>query len=49
MLESNINSGKQKLVNPNGLKYGVSITDCCIDLVETEELMKLAHNILLNC
>ena len=41
MLESNINEGKQKLVfgEKDKLKYGVSITDSCISIKETEDLM----------
>lgn len=33
MIESNINAGRQDVPaeGPNGLKYGVSITDACID------------------
>ena len=41
MMESNINEGKQKLVfgEKNKLLPGVSITDSCISIQETEELM----------
>ena len=41
MLESNINEGKQKLVfgKKEQLKYGVSITDSCINIQETENLI----------
>jgi len=40
MLESNINSGNQKLgENPQDLKYGVSITDECIDWPTTDKLL----------
>ena len=41
MIESNINEGKQKLVfgEKNKLKYGVSITDSCISIDETENLL----------
>lgn len=45
MIESNINEGKQELGNII-LKKGVSITDSCINLQETEELLLLSHNIL---
>ncbi|MCH2155075.1 MAG: 3-deoxy-7-phosphoheptulonate synthase [Opitutales bacterium] len=42
MIESNINEGKQKLAGPlDSLKYGVSVTDACVNLQETEAL--LAH------
>ncbi|KAF2669568.1 phospho-2-dehydro-3-deoxyheptonate aldolase [Microthyrium microscopicum] len=38
MIESNINEGNQKVPKegPSGLKYGVSITDACIDWASTE-------------
>lgn len=37
MLESNINFGNQKIPkNLDDLKYGVSVTDACIDWAETE-------------
>ena len=45
MLESNLYAGKQKFPQPKDqLKYGVSITDGCIDLETTEKLLKNAHN-----
>ena len=41
MLESNINAGKQKLDKPlKDLAYGVSVTDACIDLEETERVLE---------
>ncbi len=47
MLESHINAGNQSL---NGtaatLKYGVSITDPCIDWQTTETLLREAHRAL---
>ncbi len=43
MLESNLQAGNQKLADPKALKYGVSITDGCIDWAETEELILSAH------
>ena len=46
MIESNINSGKQTLTDPNMLEYGVSITDSCIDIIETKTLLKWASNFL---
>ena len=41
MLESNINEGTQKLIlgEKDNLKYGVSITDGCINLQETHNLL----------
>lgn len=44
MLESNINSGKQKITS--NLKHGVSITDACIDLQETDILLNELYSIL---
>ena len=42
MIESNINEGAQKLTNNGVLKYGISITDSCINIKETEmHLMNL--------
>ena len=46
MLESNINEGNQKL-NQN-LEYGVSITDACINLEETELLLTKFNQALNN-
>ena len=37
MLESNINEGNQKITED--LKYGVSLTDACIDWETTENLI----------
>ena len=39
MIESNINEGKQNLCEKKNLKKGVSITDSCIGLNETRELI----------
>jgi len=38
-LESNINEGKQS-ISPEPLRYGVSITDECIDWEMTESLFR---------
>jgi len=43
MLESHLNEGNQPLGNPADLKYGVSITDACINWATTEELIREAH------
>jgi 3-deoxy-7-phosphoheptulonate synthase len=44
MLESNIHEGNQPLQrNPSKLKYGVSITDACINWETTEELLLKSH------
>lgn len=45
MLESNLVAGNQKL-DPNNLEaliYGQSVTDGCIDFIETSHLLKHAH------
>ena len=43
MLESHINEGAQKLspgtTDPATLKYGVSVTDACIHLADTEKVL----------
>ena len=39
MLESNIGAGNQSIQNPDGLAYGVSITDACIDWDDTKILL----------
>ncbi|KAL7312375.1 3-deoxy-7-phosphoheptulonate synthase [Mucor circinelloides] len=41
MIESNINEGKQSVpeAGPAALKYGVSITDACVDFATTEEML----------
>lgn len=45
MLESHLGEGNQKLTSEtrNALKYGVSITDGCIDWKTTEDLLRKAH------
>lgn len=46
MLESNIHAGQQTLdhANPGALKPGVSITDSCLDIKKTEEILWRAYN-----
>ena len=44
MIESNINEGKQQLTTKTPLKRGVSITDSCIDLETTENIILNAYN-----
>ncbi|MDH4572901.1 3-deoxy-7-phosphoheptulonate synthase [Salinicola acroporae] len=45
MLESNIESGSQSLDNGfSNLKYGVSITDACIDWITTEDLLRSIYS-----
>ncbi len=47
MLESNLKAGKQSLgSDPSALEYGVSITDGCISIDETEALLRSAYDIL---
>ncbi|AGH80430.1 phospho-2-dehydro-3-deoxyheptonate aldolase [Psychromonas sp. CNPT3] len=47
MLESNLNSGNQAAVLPvSNLRYGVSVTDACIDWKSTEALFSQAHDLL---
>jgi len=44
MLESHLNGGNQELVaDLSQLKYGVSITDACINWAETENLLEYAY------
>jgi 3-deoxy-7-phosphoheptulonate synthase len=44
MIESNIEAGSQKITaDPGHLKYGVSITDACIDWSTTERILLDAH------
>lgn len=43
MLESNINAGNQK-INDQPLKYGISITDSCVDINETKNLLYDLYN-----
>lgn len=40
MIESHLNAGNQSINNPQGLSYGVSITDACIDWEETDDLLR---------
>ena len=46
MLESNLNSGNQKVDRSRELQYGVSITDACIGWEETERLLRDFHKAL---
>ncbi len=44
MLESNLHAGNQKIpADLSKLKYGVSVTDACIDWATTEKLLRSAH------
>jgi 3-deoxy-7-phosphoheptulonate synthase len=45
MLESNINRGNQPIPEDHSkLKYGVSVTDACMDWATTEKLLRSAHD-----
>jgi 3-deoxy-7-phosphoheptulonate synthase len=46
MIESNINGGNQPI--SANLKYGVSITDACLDWVNTNRIIQNAHQSLKN-
>ena len=47
MLESNIHAGNQAIPQDlSALKYGVSVTDGCIDWATTEASLRRAHNAL---
>ena len=50
MLESNLKEGNQKIPRDlSQLKYGVSVTDKCIGWEETEHLILLIYDKLLDC
>ena len=45
MIESNLNAGNQNIPkNLNQLKYGISITDKCVDWETTVEMLTRAHS-----
>ena len=46
MIESNIKKGNQSI--DKTMEYGVSITDSCIDLIESEEIIKQYYDKLFN-
>ena len=44
MLESNLEAGSQEIPEDRSkLRYGVSVTDACIDWTSTEDLLRRAH------
>ena len=44
MLESNLEGGRQEIPEDRSkLRYGVSVTDGCIDWATTEQLLRRAH------
>lgn len=46
MMESNLREGKQQLIKDQKLQYGVSITDSCISIKNTEKYLLEAYNML---
>ena len=42
MVESNINEGNQKITS--NLQYGVSITDSCLNIDDTDKLLQMIYN-----
>ena len=46
MLESHLMEGNQKLVKKENLQFGRSITDACIDIETTRELLSVLYNSL---
>jgi len=44
MIESNLEAGNQSIAAQDQLKYGVSITDKCIDWTTTERLLRSTHD-----
>ena len=50
MIESNIEAGSQPIcAEPGGLRYGVSITDKCVDWETTARMLRHAHARLVQC
>ena len=43
MLESHLHAGNQPIGDPKQLKYGISVTDACIDWATTRELLMRAR------
>ena len=43
MLESHLKEGNQKLSKKEDLEFGRSITDACIDIETTEELLAVLY------
>ena len=44
MLESNLHAGNQPVPEDRAqLRYGVSVTDACIDWASTEDTLRRAH------
>jgi len=50
MIESNIEAGSQSIpADLSQLKYGVSVTDKCVDWATTERMLRHAHSVLARC
>jgi 3-deoxy-7-phosphoheptulonate synthase len=50
MIESYLEAGSQPIPDDlSQLKYGVSITDKCVDWATTERMLRHAHQILSDC
>ena len=47
MLESHLREGNQKISNIKELEYGKSITDACIDIDTTKNLLKILYDSVL--
>ena len=47
MLESHLKEGNQKLSKPKDLEYGRSITDACIDINTTKNLLSKLYDAIL--
>lgn len=49
MIESHIHAGRQDVPpeGPEGLKYGVSITDACVDWVSTVGMLQKLNDVSL--
>ena len=43
MLESHLKEGNQKLLKKEDLEFGRSITDACIDIETTKELLAILY------
>ena len=46
MIESHFKEGNQKLLKKEDLQFGRSITDACIDIETTKELLAILYNSL---
>ena len=44
MIESHLKEGNQKLLSKEDLEFGRSITDACIDIETTKELLAILYN-----